>query len=253
MTGSAALQLEGKVAVVTGGASGIGAAVTRVFVRRGARVVAVDVDAEAGGALADELGEPVLFLAGDVRRPEVSEQAVETAVARFGRLDGLVNNAHASRQARFLDLTEEDWALSFDTGPRATRQFMRAAYPHLRESRGAVVNFASGAGLDGQVTQAAYGSAKEAIRGLSRVVANEWARDGIRVNVICPLALTGGVQAWRAAYPATFDATVGRIPLGRFGDPEADVGPVVAFLVSDDSRYMTGQTLMADGGAVKLH
>ena len=245
-------QLEGKVAIVTGGASGIGAAVTRVFVRRGARVVAVDVAADAGHALSEELGEAVHFIEGDVRLTETAERSVAEAVERFGRLDALVNNAHASKQARFVDLTEDDWALSFDTGLRATRQFMRAAYPHLKERGGAVVNFASGAGLDGQVTQAAYGSAKEAIRGLSRVVANEWAKDDIRVNVVSPMALTGGVQAWREAFPKMFEASVAKVPLGRFGDPEEDVAPVVAFLVSDDSRYMTGQTLMADGGSIKL-
>ena len=246
------MQLEGKVAIVTGGASGIGAAVTRVFVRRGARVVAVDVAAEAGRALGEELGEAMHFVEGDVRLVETADRAVAEAIERFGRLDALVNNAHASKQASFVDLTEDDWALSFDTGLKATRQFMRAAYPHLKERGGAVVNFASGAGLDGQVTQAAYGSAKEAIRGLSRVVANEWARDDIRVNVVSPMALTGGVLAWREAFPKMFDASVAKVPLGRFGDPETDVAPVVAFLVSDDSRYMTGQTLMADGGSIKL-
>lgn len=246
------MELEGKVAVVTGGASGIGEAVTRVLVRRGARVVAVDVAAEAGHALAQELGEAMHFIEGDVSLPETAERTVAAAVERFGRLDALVNNAHASRQAFFVDLTEDDWALSFDTGLKATRQFMRAAYPHLKERGGSVVNFASGAGLDGQVTQAAYGAAKEAIRGLSRVVANEWARDAIRVNVVSPMALTGGVQAWREAFPKMYDAAVAKVPLGRFGDPETDVAPVVAFLVGDDSRYMTGQTLMADGGAIKL-
>lgn len=246
------MQLEGKVAVVTGGASGIGEAVTRVLVRRGARVVAVDVAAEAGAALARELGEAMHFVEGDVSLPETAERTVAAAVERFGRLDALVNNAHASRQAFFVDLSEDDWALSFDTGLKATRQFMRAAYPHLKVRGGSVVNFASGAGLDGQVTQAAYGAAKEAIRGLSRVVANEWARDAIRVNVVSPMALTGGVQAWREAFPKMYDAAVAKVPLGRFGDPETDVAPVVAFLVGDDSRYMTGQTLMADGGAIKL-
>jgi len=96
-------------------------------------------------------------------------------------------------------------------------------------------------------------SAKEAIRGLSRVVANEWAGEKIRVNVVCPIALTPGVANWRDAYPQMYDAVVAKIPLGRFGDPEGDVAPIVAFLVGDDSAYMTGQTLMADGGAIKLH
>ncbi len=247
------MDLQGKVVIVTGGASGIGGAVSQVLVRRGAKVVAVDLKEDAGQALVEELGDAVTFLAGDVSDPAVAQRAVQTALDTYGSLTGLVNNAHASHQKKFVDLTEADWELSFNTGLKATRQFMLAAYPQLRVNGGSVVNFASGAGLEGQPTQAAYGSAKEAIRGLSRVVANEWAAEGIRVNAVSPIALTGGVAAWREAYPAMFDAVVAKIPLGRFGDPEGDVAPVVAFLLSDDSKYMTGQTLMADGGSIKLH
>lgn len=246
------MDLDGKVVIVTGGASGIGGAITRVLTRRGARVVAVDIDETAGGALGHELGEAVTFLPGDVSDETVAERAVQTAVSTYGSLTGLVNNAHASRQGRFTDLTDSDWALSFDTGFTATRQFMRAAYPELRRRGGSVVNFGSGAGLEGQPTQAAYAAAKEAIRGLSRVVATEWAPEQVRVNVVCPIALTPGVVSWREAYPQMFADVVAKIPLGRFGDPESDVAPVVAFLISDDSAYMTGQTLMADGGTTKL-
>ncbi|GAB2952450.1 SDR family oxidoreductase [Micromonospora polyrhachis] len=246
------MQLDGKVAIVTGGATGIGGAVSRVFVRRGAKVVAVDTNPEAGNALAAELGERVAFLHGDVRDPDIAPRAVSIAVERFGLLTTLINNAHASRQAPFTDLTDDQWALSFGTGFEATKRFMLAAYPELRKQGGSVVNFASGAGLLGQVTQASYASAKEAIRGLSRVVANEWANENIRVNVVSPAALTSGVKAWREAFPELYAASVGKIPLGRFGDPEEDVAPIVAFLASDDSKYMTGQTLMADGGGVQL-
>ena len=214
------MELDGKVAIVTGGASGIGGAITRVLTRRGARVVAVDIDADAGAALEADLGDAVAFLEGDVAAKETADAAGALAVERFGRLTSLINNAHASRQKMFTDLTEEDWSLSFDTGLLATRNFMLAAYPELRKEGGSVVNFGSGAGLDGQVTQAAYASAKEAIRGLSRVVANEWAGEKIRVNVVCPIALTPGVANWRDAYPQMYDAVVAKIPLGRFGDPE---------------------------------
>lgn len=245
-------QLEEKVVIVTGGASGIGEGISRLFVRRAAKLVVVDLQEDAGEALRDELGNDVAFVCGDVTDVATADRAVAAAVSRFGRLDGLVNNAHASRQARFQELTDDDWRLSFETGLGATRRFMLAAYPELRKRGGSVVNFASGAGIEGQVTQAAYGAAKEAIRGLSRVVANEWARDDIRVNVVSPIALTGGVSAWRDAFPDMYQETVSRIPLGRFGDAEDDVAPVVAFLVSDDSKYMTGQTLMADGGATKV-
>lgn len=168
-------ELGDSVAIVTGGASGIGGAISRVLARRGARVVAVDLDESAGAALAEELGDSVAFLAGDVSDPAVAARWVELAVSTFGFLTSLVNNAHASRQGTFVSLSEDDWALSMDTGLRATRQFMLAAYPELRKQGGSVVNFGSGAGLEGQQTQAAYAAAKEAIRGLSRVVANEWA------------------------------------------------------------------------------
>ena len=247
------MQLGNKVVIVTGGASGIGGAISRVLVARGAKVVAVDVNGEAGEALEGDLGPNVQFLLGDVSDKTVAETAVELAGERFGGLDGLVNNAHASAQAMFNDLTEDQWELSFNTGFRATRQFMTAAYPLLARNGGAVVNFGSGSAMVGQETQAAYASAKEAIRGLSRVTANEWAKDNIRVNVVSPMALTPGVKAWSEAYPQMYQDSLAKVPLGRFGDPEEDVAPIVAFLLSDDSRYMTGQTLMADGGANKLY
>lgn len=253
MSEHAVRNLEGKVALVTGGASGIGGAVTRAFVSRGARVVAIDILEDVGNALAEELGDVVVFIAGDVSDPAVAARAVETAVGRFGKLDALVNNAHASRQAPFTQLTQEMWDLSFNTGFIATRNFMLAAYDELKKTQGAVVNYGSGAGIEGQPTQAAYAATKEAIRGLSRVVANEWAADGIRVNVVCPMALTEGVRKWSEAFPEMYQGVLRKIPLGRFGDPEADVAPVVAFLCSDDARYVTGQTVMADGGTIKLY
>lgn len=246
-------QLENKTVIVTGGAAGIGGGISRVLAARGASVVAVDINAEAGAQLEADLGDRVVFLQGDVSSPEVAARAVDTAVERFGGLDGLVNNAHASRQAPFVDITPDMWDLSFNTGFIATRNFMLAAYPHLKSRGGSVVNFGSGAALVGQPTQAAYAAAKEAIRGLSRVVANEWAADAIRVNVVCPMAMTAGVEAWRAAAPELYEQSLTKVPLGRFGDPQTDVAPIVAFLISDDSVYMTGQTLMADGGANKIY
>ena len=244
--------LVGKVAIVTGGASGIGGAVTRAFVARGAKVVMVDLNAEAGEAVVADLGDDVVFLRGDVSDRAVADAAVARAIETFGKLDALVNNAHASRQGMFVDQTQEMWDLSFGTGFLATRNFMLAAYSELKKTRGAVVNYGSGAGLEGQPTQASYAAAKEAIRGLSRVVANEWGPDGIRVNVVCPMALTDGVATWKSAYPDMYAEAESKVPLGRFGDPATDVAPIVAFLCSDDSRYMTGQTVMADGGAIKL-
>ncbi|WP_308284738.1 SDR family NAD(P)-dependent oxidoreductase [Streptomyces longispororuber] len=231
----------------------MGGAVTRLFVERGARVVVVDLQQEAGNLLADELGEAVLFLHGDVSDRRIADAAVAAAVERFGKLDVLVNNASVSRQKPFEEQTDDDWNLAMDTGLYATRNFMLAALPELkRAGGGSVINFGSGAGLDGQPNQASYAAAKEAIRGLSRVTANEWAPHDIRVNVVCPMALTAGVSAWAEARPEQYAQSAAKVPLGRFGDPGRDVAPVVAFLASDDAQYMTGQTLMADGGAIKL-
>lgn len=247
------MQLEGHSVIVTGGAGGIGGGISQLLVERGAKVVAVDVDEEAGARLAEQSNGALQFLAGDVSDEAVAQAAVTIAREDFGGLTGLVNNAHASTQAAFVDLDDSAWELSFNTGFIATRNFMKAAYPFLVKNGGSVVNFGSGAGLVGQPTQAAYVSAKEAIRGLSRVTANEWAKNNIRVNVVCPMAMTEGVKAWSEAYPDMYARSLEKVPLGRFGDPKNDVAPIVAFLLSDDSRYMTGQTLMADGGANKIY
>lgn len=246
-------QLAGHVVIVTGGASGIGGATTRVLVARGAKAVAVDINEDAGQELTSDLGENVAFLNGDVSDPKVAAQAVALAVERFGKLTGLVNNAHASRQKPLLELEAADWELSFGTGFWATVQFMQAAHPELAKTGGSIVNFGSGAAMSGQATQGAYAAAKEAIRGLSRVAANEWASAGIRVNVVSPLARTSGVEAWSKAAPEQYEQVLKSTPLGRFGDPQTDVAPIVAFLLSDDSKYMTGQTVMADGGTHKVY
>ncbi|WP_043959492.1 SDR family oxidoreductase [Lysobacter sp. A03] len=244
--------LDGQVVIVTGGAAGIGGALTTVLVERGAAVVAVDIDETSGMNKEQTNPGRIAFLKGDVSQKSTSAEAVELALSRFGRLTGVVNNAHASTQKPLMELTEQDWVLSFGTGFNATLFFMQAAYAELAKSGGSIVNFGSGAGLTGLETQASYAAAKEAIRGLSRVAANEWAKDKIRVNIVCPKAHTEGVTKWKASYPEHYKEAASRIPLGYFGDPEKDVAPVVAFLLSEDSRYMTGQTLMADGGSIQL-
>lgn len=246
-------QLAGGVIIVTGGASGIGGATSRALVARGAKVVAVDINEEAGQALVAELPGSVEFFAGDVSDPANAAQAVALAVEKFGKLTGLVNNAHASRQKPLLELEQSDWDLSFNTGFQATLNFMKAAHAELVKTQGAIVNFGSGAAMSGQPNQASYAAAKEAIRGLSRVAANEWAADGVRVNVVSPLALTAGVEAWSKSAPEQYQQVLKATPLGRFGDPESDVAPIIAFLLSKESQYMTGQTLMADGGTQKLY
>ncbi|WP_211222930.1 SDR family NAD(P)-dependent oxidoreductase [Gelidibacter mesophilus] len=225
---------------------------TTVLTERGASVVAIDLNEDAGKDKELSNPEQIVFMNGDISKEAVANDAVKMAISKFGKLTGLVNNAHASKQKPFMEQTEEDWALSMNTGLYGTLNFMKAAYPELKKTKGAVVNFGSGAALLGQKNQVSYAAAKEAIRGLSRVAANEWAEDGIRVNIVCPLAFTEGVAQWKESHRDQYDEVAGKNPMQRFGDPQKDIAPIIAFLLSDDSQYMTGQTLMADGGDIKL-
>ncbi|MFD6859716.1 SDR family NAD(P)-dependent oxidoreductase [Rhodococcus sp. NPDC060090] len=246
------MRLAEKVAIVTGGAGGIGRGIVRAFVKEGARVLFVDIDDAKGSALEAELDGAGSFLNADISQKESAATIIDTAIRTFGKIDVLVNNAHASRQAPLLETTQEMLDLSFGTGFYPTLWLMQAAHPQLAANQGSVINFASGAGIDGNVTQTSYAAAKEAIRGISRVAANEWAADNINVNLISPLALTEGVQAYIEANPGVEDVLLAKTPLHRFGDPESDIGRVAVFLASDDASYMTGQTLMVDGGSIKL-
>ena len=246
------MRLSGKTAIVTGGVGGIGRGITRAYVKEGASVLAVDINDEAGAALVDELGDSVRFLNADISVEANAERIVAAAVDAFGGVDVLVNNAHASRQAPLLETTQDDLDLSFNTGFYPTFWLMNAAHSQLSERGGTVINFASGAGINGLPTQGAYAAAKEAIRAISRVAANEWARDGINVNVISPLALTEGVESYIEATPGIEKKLLAGTPMRRFGDPEADIGRVAVFLATDDASYMTGQTLMVDGGSTML-
>ncbi|WP_027503592.1 SDR family NAD(P)-dependent oxidoreductase [Rhodococcus sp. UNC363MFTsu5.1] len=246
------MRLAGKVAIVTGGAGGIGRGIVRAFTKEGARILIVDIDDDAGKALENELDGAGRFLNADISEEESAAAIVAAAIEAFGRVDILVNNAHASRQAPLLETTKDMLDLSFGTGFYPTFWLMKACHPQLKANQGSVINFASGAGIEGQPTQGSYGAAKEAIRAISRVAANEWAPDDINVNVISPLAMTEGVRAYIDANPGIEDALLAKTPLRRFGDPESDIGRAAVFLASADADYMTGQTLMVDGGSIKL-
>ena len=248
--------LEDKVAIITGGAGGIGAGLSRAMAAEGANVVIVDIDEEKGNALVKELeetGVKAIFMNKDIALEESAREIKDAAVEEFGKVDILINNAHASRQANFMDTTKEMFELSFNTGFAATTYLMRACYEELKKSKGSVINFGSGSAIKGMVKQGAYAASKEAIRGLSRVVANEWAPDGIRVNVISPIAETEGVQNWKEHFPEEYQGMVNQIPLKRLGDPQKDIGQLAVFLASDMSSYITGQTIMVDGGSIQLY
>ncbi|QPQ35410.1 MULTISPECIES: SDR family NAD(P)-dependent oxidoreductase [unclassified Lysinibacillus] len=249
-------KLQDKVVIITGGAGGIGSGMAKAMVKEGAIVAIVDLNEETGKAMEKELQQispKSMFLQANLMDRANLHKIIDTVVEKYGKLDVLVNNAHASKQATLEDTTQADLDLSFDTGFYPTFYLMQAALPHLKETKGNVINFASGAGLAGHETQGAYAAAKEAIRGISRVAANEWGRFGINVNLISPIANSPGVQAWAKAQPEYYEAVKSKIPMGRFGDVEDDIGRVAVFLASEDSQYITGQTLMVDGGSIMLH
>jgi len=245
--------LAGKVAIVTGAAQGIGRGITQALTDRGAAVLLVDIAAENLAATVEALakaGRQVASLVADVRDRDAVAQTVQAAVDRFGRLDILVNNAIATRAAApLVEHSDEDYDLVFETGPRATFRLMKAAYPHLvAAGGGSVVNFGSSAGTEGQAGWATYAAAKEAIRGFTKVAAAEWGAANIRVNVLCPFANSEGAQLWERYDPDSYGAALAKVPLHRIGDTRDDIGALVAFLGSDDATYITGQTIMVDGG-----
>ncbi|MEZ5742522.1 MAG: SDR family NAD(P)-dependent oxidoreductase [Sphingomonadaceae bacterium] len=247
--------LDGRSAIVTGAGRGVAKGVATAFVKAGAKVLIVDLDADNGAATEAELralGGDVHFMQVDLADRAALPSIIEKAVAAFGGLDILVNAAQASKQLPFNETSVEAMNFAFDTGFWPTFLLMQAAYPHLAKRKGCVVNFASGAGLQGQPTQTSYGAAKEAIRAISKVASNEWGADGIRVNIVCPIANSPGVEQWREAFPDSYQAMVNGIPLKRVGDCETDIGRAVAFIASDYAGYITGQTIMIDGGQVKM-
>lgn len=179
----------------------------------------------------------------------VTKGVVDQAVKEFGRLDVLINNAQASASGvTLVDHTPEQFDLAIYSGLYAAFYYMQAAYPHLKETAGSVINFASGAGLFGNYGQSAYAAAKEGIRGMSRVAATEWAKDNINVNIVCPLAWTAKLEQFKEAFPDAFKANVHVPPMGHFGDAEKEIGRICVQLASPDFKYMTGETLTLEGG-----
>ena len=248
------MDLQGQRIIVTGSARGIGASALRAFVAAGARVASLDVGDEAGQAGADALGAAVRYLHCDVSQRSQVDAAFEAATAWLGGLDALVNIAGVERAAPAEAIADTDWDLMFDVNARGTLNTNQAAFAHLRERGGRILNFASAAGVMGLPGCAHYSAAKAAVLGWTRTVAKEWARHNITVNALAPGMWTPMYEAHRArmtpAELAAHDAMMAKaIPLGgRLGDPDRDMAPVLVFLLSAGARFITGQTLAVDGG-----
>ncbi len=246
--------LHGKVALVTGGGGGIGRGVARRFVREGAAVVVAEIDEAAGARtveeLRSELGGEAVFIRTDVGRKDDVLAAVQMAADRFGGLDILVNNAFApTPEVLFEHKTDEMLQSCLNTGIWAAWWAMRAALPRFKaRGGGQVVNFYS---IDAQVgawMHADYNIVKSALLGLTRSAAAEWGRFNVRVNAVAPTAAGAVFERLCREIPGFREASAARKPLGRPGDPENDIGPVVVFLASEMSRYVTGELINVDGG-----
>jgi len=250
-------KLDGKVAIISGAGQGMGRGIALALVKEGAAVVIAELNPDTCRRTADELkalGGRSLAVTTDVRHREEVNAAVAVAVREFGTVDILVNNAQDTRtQVLFEDTTDEDMALALESGLLAAFYFMQACFPYFKEHGGKIINLASSAGLRGSPALTAYAVAKEGIRALTKVAAHEWGQYKINVNAICPLAVTPKFEEWGDADPEARDMVMASVPLGRMGDCEMDIGRSVVFLASSDSDYITGLTMMVDGGQMILH
>lgn len=258
--------LTGKTAIITGAGravlsdgrcGSIGYGIATAYAKEGANLVITGRNVAKLEAAKEELEKnysiKVLAVQADVNagadNEAVVNHVIEETIKEFGRIDVLINNAQASASGVPLaEHTTEQFNLALYSGLYAAFYYMKACYPHLAKTKGSVINFASGAGLFGNFGQCAYAAAKEGIRGLTRVAATEWAKDGINVNIICPLAWTAQLEQFQKAYPDAFEKNVHTPPAGHFGDAELEIGRVCVQLASPDFKYMTGETLTLEGG-----
>jgi len=244
-------RFEDRVVLITGGASGIGAAAARRFAAEGARLMLGDCNEEGLGRITAELegsGAKVGTRVVDVADRAQVESLNEAAVERFGRLDVLFNNAGIGAYGQSQDLDPADWHRVIDVDLHSVFYGCRAAIPHLRAAGGgAIVNTASISGLGGDYGMAAYNAAKGAVVNYTRTLAVDHARDNIRVNAVCPGPIETALTTLLVSNEQIMADYRARIPMGRIGQAD-EVASVVLFLASDDASYVTGTTAVVDGG-----
>lgn len=243
-------QLDNKVAVVTGAGAGIGRAIARAFVAEGAALLVAEIDERLGHEAVTEFGDASEFSHCDVGDKAQVEAMIAQALKRWGSVDIVVNNAWGGGEiSRVEHKTVEGMAHGMAVGFYGPFWAMTAALPTMKANRwGRFINLCSLNGVNAHMGTVEYNSPKEALRAATRTAAREWAPWGITANIICPAAKSASFHRVMAEHPelaATADAAN---PMGRIGDPDADIAPVAVFLASEASRYLTGNTLFVDGG-----
>lgn len=246
-------RLEGRRALVTGGGQGVGRGIALALASEGAELALVGRTGSKLEAVAKEIaerGRSALPVVADLCDPEQIERAVAETLAGLGGVDILVNNAVVYSYGRLLDVEPSVIEAAWQSGPRASLLLMRACHAALADGGGVIVNLGSGASqLWDPSGLGVYAATKAAIVSLTRSAAVEWAGDGIRAYCVMPAAEGPAHEAWQKLDPEGYRATLAKVPLGRFGDAERDVGRVVAFLCSDDAAYTTGMVVPVDGGS----
>jgi NAD(P)-dependent dehydrogenase (short-subunit alcohol dehydrogenase family) len=249
-------KLDGKAAIVTGAGQGIGRGIALMLAREGASIAVVDINRDTAASTAKEInarGGRAVAIRCDVGVRGEADAAIAAAAKAFGTIDILVNDAqHIIGEIKVEEMTDEVVRQSMQSGFMGTFYFMQGCFPYMRPKGGKIVNVGSAAGTEGMARWGAYAATKEAIRAITRVAAKEWGRYQINVNAICPASMTPAIEIWMKTNPDDFKAALAHVPLGRFGDSENDIAPVVLALVSSDFNYVTGQTIMVDGGAAML-
>jgi NAD(P)-dependent dehydrogenase (short-subunit alcohol dehydrogenase family) len=251
------MQLAGKVAVITGGASGIGRATALVFAREGASIIVADLKPDAGNRVIEEIvqcGGRAIFEMVDVTRAADCHRVVEGAIREFGRIDILFNNAGIIRRATVLDLTEEDWDRVMAVNVKAIYLLSREVIPHMQKAGGGtIINTASGWGLTGGAKAAVYCASKGAVVLLTKAMAIDHGAQNIRVNCICPgdtdTAMLREEAQQLGEDSGHFLAESAKRPLGRLGTPE-EIAQAALYLATDASSFVTGTALVVDGGGL---